>query len=143
MSHSREREFHPDLHTLLLRFHEISGRPLESVWRVYDEHSLDKIILNFSDLAFVIEAEPYDDTIKFEVITNKLNTDDCCDASGSEPWKSFLGKPFGWGWLTINQMDALDGILISFSGITPQVLLTVMASSIKEHIVLPGSGEGT
>jgi Family of unknown function (DUF6334) len=40
-----------------------------------------------------------------------------------------------WGWITINQQDALDGILISFGGISPQVMLNVIASSIKESVI--------
>ena len=42
-----------------------------------------------------------------------------------------------------NHFDALDGILLGFSGNTPQVLLTVVGSSIKESIVLPALGERT
>jgi hypothetical protein len=52
-----------------------------------------------------------------------------------KPWRGFIGEPFGWGWITINQQDALDGILISFAGITPQLMLNVMASSIEEGII--------
>jgi hypothetical protein len=84
-----------------------------------------------------MEAEPYDDTIKFHLISNNdRNTDGWIDASQSKPWSSFIGKTFGWGWITINQQDALDGILLSFDGIIPEVMLNVIASSIKEGIIL-------
>jgi len=142
MSDTPHRKLHPDLHPLLLQFQEITGQPLESVWRVYEEQSLDKIILQFASLTFIIEAEPDDDTIKFEVASKQdPNTEDWLQASGIEPWSSVVGKPFSWGWLTINHFDALDGILLSFSGNTPQVLLTVVGSSIKESVVFPATRE--
>jgi hypothetical protein len=68
----------------------------------------------------VVDAEPYDDTIVFHLSSNKdLKTDGWIDASPCEPWSGLIGEPFGWGWITINQQDALDGILLSFRGITP------------------------
>jgi hypothetical protein len=53
----------------------------------------------------------------------------------SEPWRNLIGQAFGWGWITINQQDALDGILLSFDGIIPLVMLNVIASSIKESVI--------
>ena len=138
MSETSHRKLHPDLHSLLLRFQEITGQPLESVWRVYKEQSLDKIILQFATLTFSIEAEPDDDTIRFDVTSKQQpNTENWCQSSSFEPWSRVVGKPFSWGWLTINHLDALDGVLLSFSGNTPQVALTVVGSSIKESLVLP------
>ncbi len=134
------RNLHPDLHPLLLEFHGISAQVLKAVWRVYVEGCLDKIILGFDQNSLVVEAEPYDDTIKFHLISNNdRNTDGWIDASQSKPWSNFIGKTFGWGWITINQQDALDGILLSFDGIWPQVMLNVMASSIEESVIHPSS----
>ena len=136
MQESLHRNLHPNLHGLLLEFHRINGHPLRAVWRVYTEHCLDKIILEFDLDSLVVEAEPYDDTVVFHVIDNKdLKTNTWMDASHSELWSGFIGEPFGWGWITINQQDALDGILFSFAGITPQVMLNVMASSIEESVI--------
>lgn len=130
------RNLHPDLHPLLLEFHGINGHRLRAVWRVYKDESLDKIVLGFDKDSLVVEAEPYDDTITFHLISNKdINTNGWLDASNSEPWIGFIGETFGWGWITINQQDGLDGILISFGGITPQVMLNVMASSIEESVI--------
>jgi len=129
-------QLHPDLHPLLLEFHGINGHPLKAVWRVYTERCLDKIILEFDQALLVIEAEPYDDTIVFHLVSkDDRETHDWIGASQSEPWSDFIGKTFGWGWIIINQQDALDGILLSFDGITPQVMLIVMASSIYESII--------
>ena len=134
------RNLYPDLHPLLLPFHRVNGNELRSVWRVYEEGNLDKIILVFEQESLVIQADPDDDTIVFEVLGNSHRfADDWKDASSSEPWRRFIGKTFGWGWIVINQQDALDGILLSFSGIMPQLLLTVVASSIKENTIVEAS----
>jgi len=136
LQESPHRNLHPDLHGLLSEFHRINGHPLRAVWRVYMEQCIDKIILEFDLHSLVVEAEPYDDTIVFHVIGNKdLKTNTWMDASHSEPWSGLIGEPFGWGWITINQQDALDGILLSFGGITPQLMLNVMASSIQESAI--------
>jgi hypothetical protein len=130
------RNLHPDLHPLLLEFHGINGRPLRAVWRVYAEECLDKVVLGFDKDSLLVEAEPYDDSIVFHLISNKdLNANGWIDASHSEPWSGFIGEPFGWGWITINQQDALDGVLLSFGGITPKLMLNVMASSIEESVI--------
>jgi len=42
-----------------------------------------------------------------------------------------MEKSFGWGWLTINQQGYIDGDMLSFAGITPRLLITVVASSLK------------
>jgi len=134
------RNLHPDLHPLLSEFHGINGQPLRVVWRVYAEQCLDKIILRFDQDSLVMEAEPYDDTLVFHLTRNEdLNINGWIDASQFEPWSGFIGKPFGWGWVTINQQDALDGVLLSFDGIIPQLMLNVMASSIVESIIHPSS----
>jgi hypothetical protein len=131
------RNLHPELQPLLLRFHEISGESLRSVWRVYSENNLDKIVLGFDQNTLIVEADAYDDTIVFCIVRNRdLNTEGWVDTTHSEPWSRFIGEVFGWGWITINQQDALDGILLSFDGITPQVMLSVMASSIKESLII-------
>ena len=107
------------------------------MWRVYDEQSVNKIILQFASLTFIIEAEPADDTIAFDVTSKQEpNTEHWREASTFEPWNTVIGKPFAWGWLTINHFDARNGVLLGFCGNTPQVLITAVASSIKESIVL-------
>ncbi|HEX8163948.1 MAG TPA: DUF6334 family protein [Pyrinomonadaceae bacterium] len=119
-----------------MEFHEVNGHPLRGVWRVYKEGSLDKIILGFDRHSLVVEAVSDDDTIAFHLIDNNdREMDGWIDAGHSEPWSGFIGETFGWGWITISQQDALDGVLLSFGGITPQVMLNVMASSIEESII--------
>ncbi len=130
------KNLHPDLHPLLLEFHGINEQPLRAVWRVYTDDCLDKIILEFDQVSLVAKAQQDDDTIVFHLLNNnERDLLGCVDASHSAPWSDFIGKRFGWGWVIINQQDALDGILLSFDGITPQLMLIVMASSIYESIV--------
>ena len=120
--------------SLLLNFHKIDEQVLRAVWRVYFEQSLDKIILKFDHDSLSIEAVSDDDTITLQIISNtNLNLEDAIDGSLSEPWNTFIGQSFGWGWITINQQEAVDGVLLSFRGIVPQIILNVMASSIKEN----------
>ena len=121
---------------MLLEFHGLNGYPLRAVWRYYTEQCLDKIVLEFDQASLLVEAKPEDDTLIFHLISNNdRNRYGWIDASHSELWSGFIGEPFGWGWITINQQDALDGILLSFGGITPQLMLNVMASSIYESII--------
>ena len=130
------RKLHPDLHQMLLEFHGVNGHRLRAVWRVYEDESLDKIILEFDQDSLVVEAVSADDTVVFHLTNNSgRNTDGWIDSSRSEPWSGFIGETFGWGWITISQQDAIDGVLLSFCGIIPQIMLNVMASSIKESVI--------
>jgi hypothetical protein len=87
--------------------------------------------LGFGEMSFTVKAREDDDTVEFwteetaAVIAG-------IDASKSQPWCGLIGKPFGWGWVAINQQGYCDGILLSFGGIDPQVMLNVIASSTKE-----------
>lgn len=90
----------------------------------------------FEHNSLMVEAQPDDDSIMIHVINNNdRDTTGWIDTSHSEVWRDFIGEPFGWGWITINQQDFLDGVLLSFDGITPQVMLNVMASSIEESVI--------
>ena len=132
----QNQSLHPDLHPLLLEFHHINGHALRAVWHVYIDQCLDKVILEFDQDCLIAEAEPCDDMMVFHLGSKHgLSRDGWRDVSSSEPWHSLIGQAFGWGWITINQQDALDGILLSFDGIYPQVMLNVIASSIEESII--------
>ena len=62
-----------------------------------------------------------------------LEVDECTDLSSSSFWRGFLGQPFGWGWVATNQQGYRDAVMLSFGGITPQVMFEVIASSMKMH----------
>jgi len=125
------------LYPTLDAFHAISGQPLQTVWQVYTEASLDRLILDFGSVSLVVIADENDDSVDLEVAET---TDDhnagSVDASHLEPWNNFIGRAFGWGWVTVNQQGYCDGLLLSFEGIIPQLVLNVIASSIKVGMIM-------
>jgi Family of unknown function (DUF6334) len=117
---------------MLSAFHAIGDQHLRGVWHVYTEGSLDRMILDFGQISLVVVADENDDSLNITAV----ETGDLCgmggvDGSRLEPWINLIGKPFGWGWVTVNQQGYCDGLLLSFGGIIPQVVLNVMSSSIK------------
>ena len=120
------------LFPMLSPFHSISGQPLQAVRQVHAEGSLDRLVLDFGTNALVVSADEDDDSIDLSV---SLGADSHragdVDSSHLEPWDNFIGMSFGWGWVTVNQQGYCDGLLISFKGIVPQIILNVIASSIK------------
>ena len=116
-------------------FRRIDGQVLRSVWQVSDEGCLSRITLYFDQSCFTIEARPDDDTVEFWTKDAAAVFKEGIDASQSKPWNSLIGKSFGWGWVIINQQGYCDGVLLSFAGITPQVILNVVASSIVESTI--------
>ena len=117
--------------SLLAEFLEIGARALGAVWYVEIHGCLDKIILEFDDVSLLFEAEVDFDTLRISHINSaKLQELSNKVAQTRGPWDAFIGKPFGWGWITINQQNYLDGVLLSFDGLEANILLNVMASSI-------------
>jgi Family of unknown function (DUF6334) len=122
----------------LSNFCKIEDQALHAVWLYYEEGLLDRIVLDFVTVSLSMTAESDDDTISFAVSDMKdTPKTDFVNVSGIEPWCKFSGKPFGWGWITINQQDYTDGILLSFDGISPNLLFNVAASSIKVGVISP------
>jgi hypothetical protein len=121
-----------ELHNALSEFHKLSDLLLTAVRYVCIDGCLDKIVLEFDQVCLLIEAEADFDTVIFQVINNEEFTDfSSTNASHLEPWNAFIGRPFGWGWITINQQNYVDGIQLSFELIHPNVSLNVIASSIS------------
>jgi hypothetical protein len=120
---------------LLDNFQQIETQVLRSVFRVTDDGCLARNTLRFDRSFLAIDARSDDDAVELEAGELTGVPTEGLDASASEPWKDLIGKPFGWGWVTINQQGYCDGVLLSFDGIIPQVLLNVVASSIDERSV--------
>jgi hypothetical protein len=116
-------------------FHRIDGQILQAVWRVIDAGCLARVVLHFDQNFLIIEARTDDDTVEFWAEERSSFSNVGIDASQSNLWSRFIGKSFGWGWVTINQQGYCDGVLLSFGGITPQVILNVVASSINESTI--------
>ena len=118
------------LYPLLSGFQEINGLSLRTVWQIEDAGS-DCIIVDFGARLLVVSAVPDDDTIDFQFADPTSLPPGSVEVSQLAPWKDYVGVPFGWGWITVSQQGYCDGVLLSFGGIFPQVVLSVVASSIK------------
>lgn len=120
------------LYPMLSRFQELGQQRLRAVWQIVDDTDLDRIIFDFDVRSLIVSAVHDNDTVNFE-FADETNVDksDGVEVSKLSPWKDFVGVSFGWGWVTVNQQGYCDGLLLSFGGIVPQIVLTVMASSIE------------
>jgi hypothetical protein len=116
------------LHSTLAVFHPISQETLQAV-RL--EKDLNRVIFDFDRGALVIEGDPDDDSIEVRLMNHgEIESTQAVTVTHLDPWAPFIGKPFGWGWITVNQQGYCDGVLLSFGGIDPQLLLTVAASAL-------------
>ena len=119
------------LFPVLSGFHEIGQQSLRAVWQASTAACLDRIIFDFDPLSLVVSAMQDDDSIDFNVVVAAtVDRTGGIDASQLPAWKDLINAPFGWGWVTVNQQGYCDGLLLSFRGIVPQVVLNVTASSI-------------
>jgi hypothetical protein len=105
----------------------VDGALLKTVRQTITEESITVIRLDFGSKALIIEAEE-DDTVTIS-IRDGLPQDG--EINNQQQWIDLIGKPMGWGWVTVNQQGYLDGVLLSFDGVIPQLLITVVASSLK------------
>jgi hypothetical protein len=119
------------LFPLLSAFHDVNGLRLKAVSQRKMEDSLVGIAFDFGSKALIVKADGEDDTVEFWSAESALLELFPEDISNVYPWIGFIGQEFGWGWSTVNQQGYLDGIILSFGGIMPQLLLTVVASSLK------------
>ncbi len=121
---------------MLAVFNRVTEQRLDSVWETHTEGSLERLILMFGPAALAITADADDDSIDVFVAESfDPYSAAAVDVSQTEVWKGFIGKSFGWGWVTINQQGYCDGLLLSFEGIHPEILLNVMASSITIGLI--------
>ena len=113
-------------------FHSIENERLSKVlWRNGGE-APEALWLIFERRTLLIQANGAYDTITVAA-GEAVQVGWCTDLSSSNFWRDFLGQPFGWGWVATNQQGYRDAVLLSFGGITPQVMLEVIASSMKLH----------
>jgi len=115
---------------VLEAFHAIDGQPLTSVAEVYEDGCLTGIVFTFERNALTVAANAEDDSVELSV-TNPSGRPPAHDVSDKEPWVAFIKEPFGWGWLTFNQQGYCDGVLLSFRGTIPNLVLSVEASSFS------------
>jgi Family of unknown function (DUF6334) len=127
-------------------FPSIGEAPLERVQYVHVDGCLERIIFRFGPTSFVVLADEDDDSVVLWMAnTHTLNMTQETDVSHLKVWEPFIGKPFGWGYIVLNQQGYCDGLLLSFGDIRPKILLQVLASLIVVSTiseVRPQSGTG-
>src|SRR5262249_51363925 len=128
-------------------FYSLSSARAEVLREVYERTAngcLDSLVLVFTTKVLVLWANEDDDTIS---VRSKraaaFSLDGDYRESRSLVLRSFIGKAFGWGWITVNQQGYCDGALLSFDGLTPGILLAVAASCIEISRVTPQENAGT
>jgi hypothetical protein len=120
------------LDPVLSEFLAADGLPLLRVLRAAAEQCVTRMLLDFGKTAISVEVDPNDDSLDISAGSEMVSkAKDFSDASDEYPWKEHIGKPFGWGWITINQQGYCDGLLVSFGDIRPQIMINAVASSIK------------
>ena len=121
---------------ILSAFHAIGDQSLRAVWQVETYGSVDRLVLDFGRVSLSVVADENDDSIDIAVEdTAGLRNARGTNVSHLGPWDHLVGKGFGWGWVTVNQQGYCDGLMLSFGGIVPQIVLNVIASSIKVRMI--------
>ncbi len=115
------------LFPLLSAFHEVDGALLESVRLVRTEGMITQLALQLGSKVLVIRAEAEDDTAD---LTIQSVIPDGEMVNDHQPWSEVIGKQIGWGWVMVNQQGYLDGVLLSFGGVVPEILVAVVASGL-------------
>jgi len=121
-------------------FYILASAEPETLGGVYEkitDKCRETLALAFTTKTLLFTANPEDDSISVRSEdTPFLSTSSWARIDGKKPWKSLLGAEFGWGWVTINQQGYCDGVLLSFNGLSPTILLCVMGSSITVHQIV-------
>lgn len=120
----------------LSNFHEVNDQQLKGVQYIYRDGSLESVVLEFDKCFQALAADENDDTIDLSVVRTNLHDVQSISGNHLDVWEKFIGKRFGWGWVTVNQQGYCDGVLLSFEGIVPQIAVSVVASSIKIAMIL-------
>ena len=95
---------------------------------VYASEDSSRLDLNLTCGGLTFYANTNDDTLIWR--------DGQRDTSGleithSKPWIDFVGKTFQFAWLMMNDQGYIDGALIGFDTLLPELALNVVASAIK------------
>jgi hypothetical protein len=115
-------------------FQSIFNLPLTSVREKSNEGRLEEMVLGFGETCLIITANEEEDSLEVRAAQGP-ETAGFVNVSESEPWNKFVGKKFGGGWLTINQLSAWDGLVLGFEAAEPQIMLHVADSSIRVGVI--------
>ena len=116
----------------LSEFLRLEGDLLQQVLARHKERCVNQVLLAFGKSALTVGVNPDDDSIDLRAGRRRdFEGNGWNDLSRRKPWKDHIGKPFGWGWITVNQQGYSDGLLLGFGDIRPRLMLYAVASSIK------------
>jgi hypothetical protein len=110
-------------------FRKVHGCLLKAVWEATSYDEVDSIQLDFDFCVLGLTVDPDNDTIQLAVTAARVKP--CRDASRLLPWSQQIGKPFGWGWVSINQQGYLDSVSLGFDSVTPQLTVTAIGSALR------------
>jgi hypothetical protein len=109
---------------------------LEEVWQRVEDGCRELVALRFPTGVLTFTVDPDADTVEVRYQdAETLDLGGLVRVSALSPWSSVIGRPFGWGWVAINQQGYQDGVLLSFGGLEPSVLLVAAASSLRVYAV--------
>jgi hypothetical protein len=120
-------------HDSLDCFYALASTGPERLGAVYEKVTQNcrvTLALRLTTKMLCFTADANHDTIR-----GRLENARCLDTTwrrldAKKPWSALIGAAFGWGWITINQQGYCDGVLLSFNGHLPTLLLSVVGSSI-------------
>lgn len=117
-------------------FDGLSGRSLAGVWLRREHGLVVEIVLDFGGVFLAAAADGDFDTLRMELRAEQP-LDGLAAAHEGEPWLGYLGQPFGWGWVAMNQKGYIDGALLGFGGdgLFPKLILYVIASQVQTGVV--------
>jgi hypothetical protein len=115
-------------------FQSISKLPRISVSEKSSKGRLEEVVLDFGETCLIITANEEEDSLELRA-AQRPGTAGFVNVSESQPWTRFIGKKFGWGWLTINQLGAWDGLMLGFEAAAPEILLHAIDSSIRVRVI--------
>jgi len=121
-------------------FHALlSAEPatLQGVYeRVRDERR-EELVLRFNTKCLRFTANLDDNTMMVRCEdASSLDTLEWTCLDCKEPWQSLIASSFGGGWVTINQQGSCDGVLLSFNGMQPTIMLGVVGSSLTINRII-------
>ena len=120
------------MNTQLDAFREIQDLELQGVLEIREHDELVSIEFDFGISQLTLRANQDDDSL--EISVGRSDPPPTNPTENLNPpclWKETVGRKFGWGWVTINQQGYLDGVLLSFDGFIPGIIVNVVASSLK------------
>lgn len=117
-------------------FHSIGEEPLDHVSYFYVHGCLERIVFVFGSTSLVVLADEDDDTVVLSTAST-ATTDTSLETNMTHLplWTPFTGKPFGWGYIVINQQGYCDGLLLSFGDMRSKILVQVLASSLQVSMI--------